>query len=413
MTIGVGSRMTDSSASARGAIGEDLPRRRAIVFIVFLGIVSLFGDMTYEGARSITGPYLGMLGVTATTIGIVSGFGELMGYGARLVSGYVGDRSGNYWAVTIVGYVLNLFAVPLLALAGAWQLAVVLIVAERMGRGIRAPVRDAMLSHAASQTGLGWGFGLHQALDQFGAVIGPLVVSFILFVGSGYQAAFGWLVIPALLSMSVLLAARYLFPRPHDFELTPPPLEGTGLAPVFWIYIVAVAFIAAGYADFPLIAYHFDKAQIMPAAWIPILYALAMGVDGVGALVLGSLFDRIGIRTMILATVASAAAAPLVFLGNFPLAVAGMACWGVGTGAQDSIMRATVARLAPQQRRATAFGIMNAIYGIAWFAGSVLLGVLYDLSIVAVVLASMLLQATALPIFAWLSARERVADRTP
>jgi len=385
---------------------ETLPRQRAILFIVFLGIVSLFGDMTYEGARSITGPYLGMLGVTATTIGIVSGFGELMGYGARLVSGYVGDRSGNYWAVTIVGYVLNLFAVPLLALAGAWQLAVVLIIAERIGRGIRAPVRDAMLSHAASQTGLGWGFGLHQALDQIGAVIGPLVVSGVLFVGSGYQAAFGWLVIPAALSMGVLLAARYLFPRPHDFELAPPPLEREGLAPVFWIYIVAVAFIAAGYADFPLIAYHFDKAQIMPAAWIPILYAVAMGVDGVGALVLGSLFDRIGIRTMILATVASAAAAPLVFLGDFPLAVIGMACWGVGTGAQDSIMRATVSRLAPQQRRATAFGIMNAIYGLAWFAGSVLLGVLYDRSIVAVVLASMLLQAAALPIFAWLAARE-------
>src|SRR6266568_101095 len=189
--------MTISNASATGSVENALPRRRAILFIVFLGVVSLFGDMTYEGARSITGPYLGMLGVTATTIGIVSGFGELMGFGARLVSGYVGDRTGSYWTVTIVGYVLNLFAVPLIALAGAWQIAVVLIIAERTGRGIRAPVRDAMLSHAASQTGLGWGFGLHQALDQLGAVVGPLVVSSVLFVG--YQTAFAWLVIPALL----------------------------------------------------------------------------------------------------------------------------------------------------------------------------------------------------------------------
>jgi MFS family permease len=308
--------------------------------------------------------------------------------------------------VTIVGYVLNLFAVPLLALAGAWQIAVVLIIAERMGRGIRSPVRDAMLSHAASQTGLGWGFGLHQALDQLGAVLGPLVVSGILFVGSGYQTAFGWLVVPALLSMTVLLAARFLFPRPHDFELTPPLSETAGLPRVFWVYIGAVAFIAAGYADFPLIAYHFDKAQIMPAAWIPILFAVAMAVDGVGALVLGSLFDRIGVRTMIVATIVSAAAAPLVFLGNFSLAVIGMACWGVGTGAQDSVMRATVSRLAPQRRRATAFGIMNAVYGIAWFAGSVLLGVLYDRSIGGVALASALLQAAAIPVFFWLSRRE-------
>jgi MFS family permease len=203
-----------------------------------------------------------------------------------------------------------------------------------------------------------------------------------------------------------LLAARYLFPRPHDFELAPPPLESTGFARVFWVYIVAVGFIAAGYADFSLIAYHFDKSQIMPAVWIPILYAVAMAVDGLGALVLGSLFDRIGIRTMILATIASAAAAPLVFLGNFPAAVLGMACWGVGTGAQDSIMRATISRLAPQQRRATAFGIMNAVYGVAWFVGSVLLGFLYDFSIVSVAVVSALLQAAALPIFAWLAARE-------
>jgi MFS family permease len=394
-----------TSASLRAPEGV-LPRRHAILFVVFLGVVSLFADMTYEGARSISGPYLGALGVTATTIGIVAGFGELMGYGARLVSGYLGDRTGRYWAVTIAGYLLNLFAVPLLALAGAWQLAVVLIIAERVGRGIRSPVRDAMLSHAASQTGLGWGFGLHQTLDQCGAVAGPLVVSGVLFIGSGYQAAFGWLLIPALLSMAVLLAARYQFPRPHDFELAPPPLERTGFVRVFWIYIVAVGFIAAGYADFSLIAYHFDKSQIMPAVWIPVLYAVAMAVDGLGALVLGSLFDRIGIRTMILATIASAAAAPLVFLGNFPAAVIGMACWGIGTGAQDSIMRATISRLAPQQRRATAFGIMNAVYGLAWFAGSVLLGVLYDLSIVSVAIVSALLQAAALPIFAWLAARK-------
>jgi len=400
--------MAEGNATATDADTANgvLPRGRAMLFIVFLGVVSLFGDMTYEGARSITGPYLGLLGVTATTIGIVSGFGELMGYGARLASGYLGDRTGHYWAVTILGYLLNLFAVPLLALAGAWQIAVVLIVAERTGRGIRSPVRDAMLSHAASQTGLGWGFGLHQALDQFGAVLGPLVVSFVLVAGGGYQAAFGWLVVPALLSMGVLLAARCLFPRPRDFEIAPPNLESKGFAPGFWVYIGAVAFIAAGYADFPLIAYHFDKARIMPAEWIPLLFAVAMAVDGVGALALGSLFDRIGIRTMIIATVISTAAAPLVFLGDFPMTVIGMACWGVGTGAQDSIMRATISRLAPQQRRATALGIMNAVYGVAWFAGSVLLGILYDISIVAVVLASALLQAAALPIFVWLAARE-------
>jgi MFS family permease len=390
-----------------------LPRRRAVVFIVLLGIVSLFGDMTYEGARSIAGPFLGLLGVGAATIGIVSGFGELAGYGARLASGWAADRTGRYWAITIVGYLVNLFAVPLLALAGSWQIAVVLVVAERLGRGIRSPVRDAMLSHAGSQTGLGWGFGLHQALDQTGAVLGPLVVSGVLFLGGDYRAGFAVLAIPAVLSIAMLVVARIQFPRPHDFDLAPPALEAAGLAPGFRSYVAAVALIAAGYADFPLIAFHFGNADIMPAAWIPILYAIAMAVDGAAGLALGTLFDRIGVRAMVLATILSAAAAPLVFLGGFAPAVVGMACWGIGTGAQESVMRATVAQLAPRERRATAFGIFNAVYGIAWFAGSVLLGVLYDLSIVGVAIASAALQAAALPVLIRLMDPRPTASTVP
>ena len=382
-----------------------LPRTRAVTFIILLGAISLFADMTYEGARSITGPYLGALGVTATTIGIVAGLGELVGYAVRLGSGYLADASGRYWAVTIFGYVLNLFAVPLLALAGNWQIAVVLIIAERMGRAVRSPPRDAMLSHAAGQTGLGWGFGLHQALDQTGAVVGPLLVSGLLFLGHDFRAAFAVLLAPAVVSISLVLAARLSFPQPRDFELAPPPLDTTGLAPSFRVYLVAVALIAAGYADFALIAYHFGKASVMPATWIPIVYAIAMAVDGAAGLALGSLFDRIGLRAMILATLISAAAAPLVFLGGFAAAVLGMACWGIGTGAQESVMRATVSQLAPQHRRATAFGIFNAVYGVAWFAGSVLLGVLYDLSIVMVAMVSMALQALAVPVLFWLARR--------
>ena len=274
-----------------------------------------------------------------------------------------------------------------------------------MGRAVRSPPRDAMLSHAAGQTGLGWGFGLHQALDQTGAVVGPLLVSGLLFLGHDFRAAFAVLLAPAVVSISLVLAARLSFPQPRDFELAPPPLDTTGLAPSFRVYLVAVALIAAGYADFALIAYHFGKASVMPATWIPIVYAVAMAVDGAAGLALGSLFDRIGLRAMILATLVSAAAAPLVFLGGFAAAVLGMACWGIGTGAQESVMRATVSQLAPQHRRATAFGIFNAVYGVAWFAGSVLLGVLYDLSIVMVAMVSMALQALAVPVLFWLARR--------
>jgi MFS family permease len=381
---------------------ESLGYRHALRFILLVGAVSLFADMTYEGARSITGPYLAMLGASAIAVGFVAGFGELIGYGVRLVSGYLSDRTGRYWTVTIVGYCINLLAVPLLALIGSWEAAGVLIVLERMGRAIRTPARDAMLSHAAGHTGLGWGFGLHEALDQTGAVLGPLALGAVLYFGGGYRTAFAILLVPALLALAILLAARLLYPRPRDFELSGPVLEGRVLSSSFWIYLAAVALIAAGYADFPLIAYHFGKAEVIAPAWIPVLYAVAMATDAMAALALGRLFDRIGLAAMILATLASLLAAPLAFLGSATAAVVGLALWGVGMGAQESVMRAAIARLAPAERRGTAYGVFNALYGVAWFAGSVLLGALYERSVLALVVASVVLQAASLPVLLWL-----------
>jgi MFS family permease len=389
-----------------------LAHRRALRFIVLIGAVSLFADMTYEGARSITGPFLAILGASATVVGIVAGTGELLGYGLRLASGYLSDRTGQYWAITIAGYAINLFAVPLLALADHWLLAAVLIVAERAGRGIRTPARDAMLSHASSQTGLGWGFGLHEALDQTGAIIGPLIMSGVLYLKGSYQLAFGLLAIPAVVAFSIVLAARLSYPRPQDLDVAPPTFGSEALSRAYWIYLGAAALIAAGYADFPLIAYHFEKAAVVPGAWIPVLYAVAMGTDAVAALILGPLFDRIGLRTMLGATVMSALTPPLAFLGGADAAVVAMLLWGVGVGAQESIVRAAVAQLSPAERRGTAYGIFNAIFGVAWFAGSVLLGVLYDRSVLALVVVAMVLQIMALPILWWLT-RMMPAARQP
>lgn len=388
------------SASPDGAMSAaiDLSRRRAVRFIVLLGIVSLFADMTYEGARSISGPYLAVLGASGTVVGLVAGAGELLGYALRLASGYLSDRTGRYWAMTIVGYAINLLAVPLLALADRWDLAAVLILAERMGRGIRTPARDAMLSYASSRTGLGWGFGLHEALDQTGAIVGPLIVSGVLFLKGSYAAGFAALLIPAVCAIAVLLRARFLYPQPRDLDLPSATLVTAGVPRLFWIYLAAVACIGAGYVDFSLIAFHFEKAQVVAATFIPVLYAIAMGADAIAALLLGRLFDRIGVSTMILATVMSAATAPLAFLGGPVAAAVAMLLWGIGMGAQESVMRAAIAGLAPSGRRATAYGIFNAVYGGAWFGGSVLLGVLYDHSVPALVVASVILQAAALPI---------------
>ncbi|MCL6630302.1 MAG: MFS transporter [Armatimonadetes bacterium] len=373
-------------------------RARAVKFIVLLGIVSLFADVTYEGARSITGPFLGTLGASATVVGVVSGFGELVGHALRLVSGYISDRTRKYWAITLFGYVVNLLVVPALALAGRWEIAAALIIAERFGKAIRNPPRDAILSHATSQVGHGWGFGLHEALDQIGAVLGPLIVSVVLFLKGTYQSSFAILIIPALMAISVLIVARILYPTPRDMERATELKPLRGFPKTYWLYLVAVAFIAAGYTDYPLIAYHFGKLSSIPRDLIPTLYALAMGVDAVAALIFGRLYDRIGLTAMVAAVLMSAFFAPLVFLGGFGLALAGVTLWGIGMGAQESIMRAAIAGMISAERRGTAYGVFNTGYGIFWFAGSALMGYLYDVSVPGLIAFSVVAQLASIPI---------------
>lgn len=243
-----------------------------------MGIVSLFADVTYyEGARSITGPYLAVLGASGTTVGIVAGFGEFIGYGLRLISGYISDRTGRYWTLTLLGYTINLLAVPILALAGHWEFAAFLIIIERMGKAIRTPARDAMLSHATKEIGRGWGFGLHEAMDQIGAVLGPVIVAAVLYANGGYREGFAVLLVPALMALGVLLFSRLLYPHPRDFEASTPRIETAGIQRVFWLYLVAAGFIAAGYADFPLIAYHFEKASIAMITGFPSFTRLPWG----------------------------------------------------------------------------------------------------------------------------------------
>jgi len=380
-----------------------LSRRTALKFVVLLGVVSLFADATYEGARSITGPYLAFLGASAAIVGIVSGFGELVGYGLRSLFGYISDRTGKYWTMTILGYALNLLAVPLLALAGRWEIAAFLMITERMGKAVRTPARDTMLSHATAEMGRGWGFGLHEAMDQIGAMIGPALVALVLYLKGGYKAAFGLLLVPALLALAVLAAARFLYPHPRDFEEDQEKQGKKGFPRIFWIYLAAVALLAAGFADFPLIAFHFHRVSVVSDEWVPVFYAIAMGVDALSALVFGRLFDRKGIPVMVFAAIISALFAPLVFWGGFRLALLGMVLWGVGMGAQESIMRAAIADMVPANRRGSAYGLFNTGFGVFWFLGSALMGILYGLSLPSMIAFSFAAQLASVPLFIWIN----------
>jgi MFS family permease len=386
-------------ATTRATTAREISRSSALGFVVLLGIVSLLSDATYEGARSITGPFLAALGASGTIVGIVAGAGELIGYSLRLVSGILTDRTGRYWAITIFGYLLNLLAVPLLALAGRWELAATLMIAERVGKALRTPARDAMLSHATAQLGRGWGFGLHEAMDQTGAVAGPLIVAAVLHTNGGFPTAFAVLLIPALLALAVLAAARFYYPHPRDLEAARGSLETKGFSSVFWLYLGAVALVAAGYVDFPLIAFHFQKSAVVPQSWIPVFYAAAMGMDAVAAIVFGWMFDRVGLPVLAGVSLVSASLAPLSFLGGFWLALAGMAAWGIGMGAQESIMRAAVAGMASRDRRGTSYGIFNAVYGVVWFLGSAFMGILYDVSLPSLIAFSVATQLLSAPLF--------------
>ncbi len=385
--------------SARRSDRRGVSHRQALRFILLLGGVSLLSDATYEGARSITGPFLAVLGATGATVGLVAGLGEWLGYGLRLVSGVMADRTRRYWAITIGGYCINLLAVPMLALAGRWETAAALMLAERAGKALRTPARDAMLSHAASVLGPGWGFGLHEALDQIGAVAGPVGVAVLVKRHGDYRTAFAWLLLPALLALAALAAARRAYPRPHELEAAPARIETKGLPRAFWMYLAGAGLLAAGYADFPLIAYHLEKTRLVSPGGIALLYGLAMGVDAAAALVLGRLYDRLGLRVLAVAAAVSAGFAPLALLGSRDQVIVGMVLWGFGMGAQESVLRAAVAGMVPPDRRGTAYGVFNAGYGAWWFLGSALMGFLYDASIPSLVAFSVTAQLCAAGVF--------------
>ncbi|HUB37364.1 MAG TPA: MFS transporter [Streptosporangiaceae bacterium] len=405
---------TDAEPAGSGLRQHLAEASPALKFVLLVGVMSFFADFTYEGSRSVIGPFLGTLGAGALAIAVISGLGEFLGYGLRLFSGRGADRTGRYWPITIGGYVVQMAAVPLLALAGNWEVAAVLIIAERVGKATRNPPRDAMLSHAAREMGYGWGFGVHEALDQFGAMFGPLLVALVLAVTNrDYTLAFAALAAPAAITLTLVLVARRFFPRPQDLSAGPADVTTSGLPREFWIYLAGAALVAAGLADFPLIAFHFQQASTVAAPIVPVFYAVAMAVSGTGSLIFGRLLDKSGIGVLIPLTVAGAAYAPLVFLGGVWPAVFGVALWGLGMGAQESIIPAAVAPMVSPDSRASAYGLFTGAYGTAWVIGSVVIGLLFEVSLGAVTAFAVAAQLTAIPFLVVVRMRRSVAASRP
>ncbi len=382
----------------------------ALRFVLIIGVVNLFADFTYEGARSVN-ERLGSLGASAIVVGFVGGFGELIGYSLRAITGFFASKTHKYWAFAFIGYAINMLAVPALALAGNWPTAAALMIAERTGRAIRKPSVETMLSFSGKEIGSGWVFGLNEFFDQFGATVGPLVVASVLFLKGSYRSGYAVLLISALLCLGMIVVARLLFPKPQELDKQEAVgLEAKGFSRAYWLYVLAGGLVAAGFADFSLIAFHFEKTASVPVPWIPILYAVAMATAGISALFFGRLLDKIGFKSLVVAFLMGAFFAPFVFLGNFLLALIGMMLWGIGMGAQDSLLKAVLANMVSKEKRSEAFGLFDTGFGIAWFLGSAAMGIIYAKSIPALIIFSVVLQVAALPVFVLAARREKAAS---
>lgn len=393
---------------------------QAMLFIILFGIVSLFSDMTHEGASSIRGAYLSLMGASAAAIGFVSGLGELIGYSMRYVFGKLTDKTRRYWPMTILGYTLDILAVPALALVGehGWIAACGLLIVQRMGKAIKKPAKDTIMSFAASQEGVGKSFGIQEVLDQIGAFLGPVLLYLVmLFKTEGttfeiYSFCFAVLAIPGAVTLILLLVTRCKFPDPEHFEPEPKEYIPFKMKKEFILYIAGISLFAFGFIDYSIIIMHVSRSfsqlsgglaetgELVTSGSLPLLYAGAMLVDAVAALLFGLMYDKKGVKALVWSTLISAPFAIFVFaFDSVPMLLVGIALWGVGMGAQESILKAAVTSMVPKSSRATGYGIFECSFGVFWFLGSWLLGVLYDVSIPAMVAVSAAAQLAAIPLY--------------
>ena len=379
-----------SRVAARGGTRSVTNRITPLRFVLVFGCVSGLTDVVYEGARSVIGPYLATLGASAGLVGTVTGLGEAVALVFRLVTGRMADRWNRHWGQTIAGYAVTAVSVPLLALATPLWAASLLFNTERFGKAVRTPARDTMLSQAATDLGRGWVFGLHEALDSTGALIGPLIFALVLWLGGGYRDGFAVMAIPAMLALGVLLLLRRLAPSPADFERTlgraPKRMEvTTRLGAVFWAYATFSALTMLGFSTFAVLAYHLQVRHVVAPSVIPVMYGAAMVGVAVAALGFGRVYDRHGLRGLVAVPLLSAVVPLLSFTTSVALVWAGAVLWGLSLGVHDSTMRAAVADLVPAHRRGAGYGTFTAVYGLAWLAGSATIGLLYDSTVHAAI----------------------------
>ena len=365
----------------------------AVRVIILFGVISLLGDVIYEGARSVNSQYFDLLGISAAQVGLVFGFGEFLGYFLRLFAGVLSDKSGKYWTFLFLGYGL-LIVVPIMGLTMNWNILVILILMERIGKSLRNPSKDTILSSVAeNQVGIGFAFGLQEALDQIGAFSGPLIFSAVFLITgkntiTQYQIGYKLLFISVIILMLFLY---YAWNKVKTENLIPvvkhKEFRSEHLRSIFWIYTAFTFFCTLGFVNFSTIGYHLKDQGLLTDSKITLLYSAAMIMDAIAALVVGKAYDKrkakTGIKTgglMVLTMIpVITVLLPFLTLGqSVPLIIIGMLIFGVIMGTHETIMRSAIADITPFYKRGTSYGVFNAAYGLALFGGAALMGLLYD-----------------------------------
>ncbi|MBE9391608.1 MFS transporter [Fervidicoccus fontis] len=349
------------------------------VFLI-LSFVSLFADMTYEGARSVGGAYLEVLKAPLIFAGMLS-IGELLAYLFRAFSGILVTkyRSSSFlWFLTITGYVTNLAVIPLLAISGNWIIAFILYMLERIGKGLRGPSRDIILSELIKGLGSGKGFGIHEFLDQLGAVSGPLIVAYYLAGHGGFYYAYLFLAIPATIAIALVFSAMIQYPKIESVH-TDKRISFRVPRGTFRFFLVSIFLISVSFTQWGIISYRITLEGI-GAQYAAILYVLAMAADAAVAIPLGMLFDKYGVKTIYPIPIISIFSnILLLFENSLFLLFLGSILWGTVTGYYESVFRAAVAELAKEDV-AGGFGVYSLVQGIAMGIGGIIIAVFYIVS---------------------------------
>lgn len=353
-----------------------------------MGIVSLLGDTVYEGGRGLIPVFLRYLGASAVVVGAIGGLGELVGYLMRLVGGVLVDVSARYWLFIFLGYGLIGFipGLSLTARVGGWIVATIFIILERIGKGLRSPARDTVLANVSKGIGRGKAFGIHEFMDQLGAIAGPILVALLMaLTKNDYSFTFLSLMLPYLMLMTVLYITYTIIKEESKGEVLK-KRGGYGFksseAKSFLYYSFSVFFNTIGVVTAPIILY---KTSLLSSGfdWLPpALYAFIQLVDAPTALISGFLYDRKGINFLTVPFILSVFVAPLLFVSfSISQVIIVALIYGLILGMQESIYRAAVADIAPSKYRGIAYGIFNTILGIAFFLSGVIYGYMLDINL--------------------------------